>query len=100
MVLQDPGLRSMYDLKVCHHKFKCLPHSTWHFQVFVQCDSDLMLARRIKRDVAERGRKVEGVLEQYLRFVKPAYDNFVLPTSRYADIVCICPYGLYHPTDI
>ncbi|KAG2131365.1 armadillo beta-catenin plakoglobin [Suillus clintonianus] len=70
MALQDPELRSLYDLKV-----------------FVQCDSDLMLARRIQRDVKERGRSVDGVLEQYLRYVKPAFDNFVLPTSRHADIV-------------
>ncbi|KZT41250.1 P-loop containing nucleoside triphosphate hydrolase protein [Sistotremastrum suecicum HHB10207 ss-3] len=70
MALQDPALRAIYDLKI-----------------FVQCDSDLMLARRIKRDVAERGRTVEGILEQYLRYVKPAYDNFVQPTSKYADII-------------
>ncbi|KAH7909494.1 armadillo beta-catenin plakoglobin [Hygrophoropsis aurantiaca] len=70
MALTDPSLRDLYDLKV-----------------FVQCDSDLMLARRIQRDVKERGRSVEGVLEQYLRYVKPAYDNFVQPSSRYADIV-------------
>ncbi|CDO74973.1 hypothetical protein BN946_scf184945.g45 [Trametes cinnabarina] len=70
LALHDPELRSLYDLKI-----------------FVQCDSDLMLARRIRRDVHERGRSVEGVLEQYLRFVKPAYDNFVQPTSRYADII-------------
>ncbi|KAG8213128.1 uracil phosphoribosyltransferase-domain-containing protein [Butyriboletus roseoflavus] len=70
MALHDPSLRALYDLKV-----------------FVQCDSDLMLARRIQRDVEQRGRNVEGVLEQYLRYVKPAYDNFVLPTSRYADII-------------
>ncbi|KAJ8588445.1 P-loop containing nucleoside triphosphate hydrolase protein [Rhizopogon salebrosus TDB-379] len=70
MALHDPELRSLYDLKV-----------------FVQCDSDLMLARRIQRDVKERRRSVEGVIEQYLRYVKPAFDNFVLPTARYADIV-------------
>lgn len=35
-------------------------------QIFVQCDSDIMLARRIKRDVAERGRSVEGVLDQFV----------------------------------
>lgn len=46
-----------------------------------------MLARRIRRDVAERGRDVCGVIDQYLRFVKPAYDNFVLPSSRHADII-------------
>ncbi|KAF8917422.1 armadillo/beta-catenin/plakoglobin [Mucidula mucida] len=56
-------------------------------QVFVQCDSDLMLARRITRDVKERGRDVDGILEQYLRYVKPAYDHFVLPTSAHADII-------------
>ncbi|KAG8832407.1 Uridine kinase [Serendipita sp. 399] len=55
--------------------------------IFVQCDSDLMLARRIRRDVAERGRDVNGVIDQYLRFVKPSFDNFVQPSSRYADII-------------
>lgn len=50
-------------------------------------DSDLMLARRIRRDIAERGRDVEGVLDQYLRFVKRSYDNFVYPSSKYADLV-------------
>ncbi|KAI0710271.1 armadillo/beta-catenin/plakoglobin [Earliella scabrosa] len=70
LALHDPALRDLYDLKI-----------------FVQCDSDLMLARRIKRDVQERGRSVDGILEQYLRFVKPAYDNFVQPTSRYANII-------------
>ncbi|KAF9003983.1 armadillo/beta-catenin/plakoglobin [Cyathus striatus] len=70
MALVDPQLRELYDLKV-----------------FVQADSDLMLARRIKRDVKERGRNVEGVLDQYLRYVKPSYDNFVRPTAAYADII-------------
>lgn len=70
LALHDPALRALYDLKI-----------------FVQCDSDLMLARRIRRDVSERGRTVDGVLDQYLRYVKPSYDNFVLPTSKYADII-------------
>ncbi|KAJ3822471.1 armadillo/beta-catenin/plakoglobin [Lentinula raphanica] len=70
MALHDPALRSLYDLKV-----------------FVQCDSDLMLARRITRDVKERGRSLEGILEQYLRYVKPSYDNFVRPTAAFADII-------------
>ncbi|KAJ9102554.1 hypothetical protein QFC21_002955 [Naganishia friedmannii] len=64
------GLRELYDLKV-----------------FVNADSDLMLARRIRRDTSERGRDVEGILNQYLRFVKRAYDNFIQPSSRYADIL-------------
>ncbi|TFK40396.1 armadillo/beta-catenin/plakoglobin [Crucibulum laeve] len=70
MALVDPALRALYDLKV-----------------FVQCDSDLMLARRIKRDVKERGRDVHGILDQYLRYVKPSYDNFVRPTATHADII-------------
>ncbi|KAG8908347.1 Uridine kinase [Tulasnella sp. 403] len=70
VALHDPDLRALYDLKV-----------------FVQCDSDLMLARRIKRDTTERGRDVVGILDQYLRFVKPSYENFVLPSSKYADII-------------
>lgn len=49
-----------------------------------------MLARRIKRDIAERGRDLQGVLDQYLRYVKPAYDAFVHPTARYADMVAYC----------
>lgn len=56
-------------------------------KVFVQCDSDLMLARRLRRDLVERGRDPAGVLDQYLRFVKPAFDNHIQPTSRYADIL-------------
>ena len=51
-VLYDKLTRDLLDLKI-----------------FVQCDSDLMLARRIARDVAERGRDVQGILSQYLRFV-------------------------------
>ncbi|KAI0049770.1 armadillo/beta-catenin/plakoglobin [Auriscalpium vulgare] len=70
MALHEPSLRELYDLKI-----------------FVQADSDLMLARRITRDVLERGRSVEGILEQYLRYVKPSYDNFVAPSSRHADII-------------
>ena len=53
-----------------------------------------MLARRIERDTKERGRDVDGILSQYLRYVKPAYDNFVLPSSRYADIVSVTWFGL------
>ncbi|KAF8149900.1 armadillo/beta-catenin/plakoglobin [Crassisporium funariophilum] len=70
MALVDPALRALYDLKV-----------------FVQCDSDLMLARRIKRDIKERARDVGGILDQYLRYVKPSYDNFVRPTATHADII-------------
>lgn len=46
-------------------------------------DDDTRLMRRIKRDVAERGRDVMNVLEQYQKFVKPAFDQFVAPSRRY-----------------
>ncbi|GAA5904739.1 hypothetical protein JCM8208_001340 [Rhodotorula glutinis] len=69
-VLYDKGLRDLLDLKV-----------------YVQCDSDLMLARRLRRDLVERGRDADGVLTQYLRFVKPSLDNFIQPTNRFADII-------------
>jgi len=70
MTMCSKELRDLFDLKV-----------------FVNADSDLMLARRIRRDISERGRDVEGVLSQYLRFVKNSYDNFVFPSSKFADII-------------
>jgi uridine kinase len=56
-------------------------------RIFVDTDSDVRLCRRLRRDIAERGRDVNGVLAQYERFVKPAFDEFVQPTMQYADIV-------------
>lgn len=58
-----------------------------HMKIFVDEDADICLSRRITRDVQCRGRTVESVLGQYTRFVKPAYERFILPTKRYADIV-------------
>lgn len=69
-VLQDPELRKLLDLKI-----------------FVQTDPDIMLARRIRRDIVDRGRSIEGVLDQYLRFVKPSFETFVGPSARHADII-------------
>lgn len=46
-----------------------------------------MLARRLRRDLVERGRDAAGVLDQYLRFVKPSLDLYVQPTAKYADII-------------
>jgi hypothetical protein len=60
-------------------------------KIFVMTDDDIRLSRRIQRDIAERGRTVEDVLAQYNRFVKTAYDEFIKPTMKYADI--IIPHG-------
>ncbi|KAI8818539.1 uridine-cytidine kinase 1-like 1 [Fimicolochytrium jonesii] len=73
--LYDKAVRDLMDLKI-----------------FVDTDADVRLARRLKRDIAERGRDVRGVLSQYQRFVKPAFDEHIYPTMKYADI--IIPRGL------
>lgn len=56
-------------------------------KVFVDTDSDVRLARRLKRDITERGRELEGVLKQYNKFVKPAFEHYIAPTMSYADII-------------
>jgi uridine kinase len=56
-------------------------------KVFVDAPADLRLARRIRRDVLERGRSVEDVLEQYLATVRPMHDRYVEPARAHADLV-------------
>ena len=68
--LYDKWLNQLFDLKI-----------------FVHTDDDIRLARRLNRDIVERGRTVEGVLKSYHRYVKPAFSEFVKPTMKYADII-------------
>jgi uridine kinase len=56
-------------------------------RVFVDSDADLRLARRVLRDVEERGRSVESVIRQYTRIVRPMHLKFVEPSRRYADVI-------------
>ena len=56
-------------------------------KIYVDTDSDIRLARRLKRDITERGRDVEGVLKQYSKFVKPATEHYIEPTMSIADII-------------
>jgi uridine kinase len=70
LIFADPDLRALMDLKV-----------------FVDTDDDTRFIRRLRRDVAERGRTMESVIEQYLGTVKPMYLEFVEPSKRYADII-------------
>eukprot|EP01126_Amoeba_proteus_P061448 TRINITY_DN824_c0_g2_i12.p1 TRINITY_DN824_c0_g2~~TRINITY_DN824_c0_g2_i12.p1 ORF type:complete len:271 (-),score=33.73 TRINITY_DN824_c0_g2_i12:221-1033(-) len=56
-------------------------------KVFVDTDADVRLARRVTRDMAERGRDLNGILFQYEKSVKPAFDQFILPTKKKADVV-------------
>jgi uridine kinase len=64
--LFDPKLREMMDLKV-----------------FVHSDDDIRLLRRLKRDVLERGRTVEGVIKSYNRFVKASFDEYIKPVRPF-----------------
>ncbi|MBN2598281.1 uridine kinase [Labilibaculum sp.] len=70
LILTDPVLRNLMDLKV-----------------FVDCDADDRLNRVIKRDIVERGRSVEKVLDRYDKTVKPMHLQFIEPSKRYADII-------------
>lgn len=56
-------------------------------KVFVDADADIRLVRRIRRDMAKRGRPLEDILEQYLTTVRPMHLQFVEPSKRYADVI-------------
>ena len=56
-------------------------------KVYVDTDDDLRFIRRMQRDIVERGRTVDSVVNQYIETVKPMYHQFVEPTKRYADII-------------
>src|SRR6056297_552627 len=56
-------------------------------RVFVETDADVRILRRIERDVVDRGRDLEGVIDQYLSTVKPMHEQFVAPTKKRADLI-------------
>jgi len=70
LIYTDADLRSLLDVKV-----------------FVDADDDIRFIRRLQRDVAERGRTMASVIDQYLSTVKPMHLDFVEPSKRYADII-------------
>lgn len=70
LVLEDERLRDLMDIKL-----------------FVDTDDDIRIIRRIKRDMMERGRSLESIIDQYTSVVKPMYHQFIEPSKRYADIV-------------
>ncbi len=81
LIYTDARLRELMDIKV-----------------FVDADADTRFIRRLRRDVSERGRSVESVIDQYLNTVKPMHLEFVEPSKRYADI--IIPIGGFNPVAI
>lgn len=56
-------------------------------KIFVDTDADIRLGRRLQRDISERGRELEGVIQQYTRFVKPSYDHYIAPMMTHADLI-------------
>ena len=70
LVLESKELRELMDIKI-----------------FVDTDADVRIIRRILRDIDERGRTLEAVVKQYLELVKPAHENFIEPTKKFADII-------------
>lgn len=75
LILENQALRDLMDIKV-----------------FIEADADVRLIRRVRRDIVERARTMESVLQQYERFVRPMHLQFVEPSKRYADI--IIPHGV------
>ena len=70
LVLESKELRDLMDIKI-----------------FVDTDADVRIIRRIVRDMRERGRTLDAVIKQYLELVKPAHENFIEPTKKFADII-------------
>lgn len=70
LILEDERLRNLLDVKV-----------------FVDTDADVRFIRRLQRDIVQRGRSVESVIDQYMNTVRPMHTQFIEPTKRYADLI-------------
>ncbi|HMM36616.1 MAG TPA: uridine kinase, partial [Thermoanaerobaculia bacterium] len=70
LIYAEPALRTLFDVRI-----------------FVDTDADVRLIRRIRRDIAERGRTLESVVSQYESTVRPMHLEFVEPSKRYADLI-------------
>ncbi len=70
LIMTHPELRALFDIKI-----------------FVHADSDERLMRRLKRDIKERGRDLEEVLNRYQQTLKPMHEQFIEPTKEFADII-------------
>ena len=77
LIFAEPDLRKLFDMRI-----------------FVDTAPDIRLIRRLRRDISERGRTAESVIEQYLNSVRPMHLDFVEPSKRYADV--IIPEGGYN----
>ena len=70
LIFAEPQLRELFDVKI-----------------FVDTDADIRFIRRLQRDITERGRTAQSVIQQYLNTVRPMHLEFVEPSKRYADVI-------------
>lgn len=70
LILDDPRIRELMDIKI-----------------YVDTDADLRILRRITRDMKERNRSLQSIIDQYVDVVRPMHNQFIEPTKRYADII-------------
>jgi uridine kinase len=70
LIFAEPALRDLFDVKI-----------------FVDTDPDIRFIRRLQRDITERGRTIESVIQQYTSTVRPMHLEFVEPSKRYADVI-------------
>jgi uridine kinase len=70
LILEDERLRDLMDIKL-----------------YVDTDADLRIIRRMLRDIKERGRSIDSVIDQYISVVRPMHNQFIEPTKRYADVI-------------
>lgn len=70
LIFVEPHLRNLMDMRI-----------------YVETDADERILRRVRRDMVERGRDLDGIIDQYLATVKPMHNAFVEPTKAYADII-------------
>ncbi len=85
MVTVDPtdvivveGILALYDEKI---------NEMLDLRLYVETDADVRILRRIERDVVDRGRDLEGVIDQYLSTVKPMHEQFIEPSKKHADLI-------------
>jgi uridine kinase len=85
-VILIEGFYSLYDAAI---------RDLMSLKIFVDTDADVRFIRRLQRDIAQRGRSMQSVIDQYMATVRPMHNQFIEPTKRFADV--ILPHGCNDP---
>ncbi|WP_028537275.1 uridine kinase [Paludibacterium yongneupense] len=85
-VILIEGFYSLYDAAI---------RDAMSLKIFVDTDADVRFIRRLQRDIAQRGRSMQSVIDQYMATVRPMHNQFIEPTKRFADV--ILPHGCNDP---